>query len=178
MPHVIEAAASGRAKCRGCGKPIAKSELRFGERLPNPFADGEMTLWFHIVCGVYRRPESFLDAMQTAPEPLERQDWLTREAHRGIDHRRLPRVNGAQRAATGRARCRGCRELIERGSWRIPLMYYEEGRFQPSGFIHVRCSKDYLDTNDVLERVRHFSPELNEADLAEVKRELDASPEP
>ena len=44
MDHVIEPASSGRAKCRGCGRAIAKGELRLGERLPNPFTDeGEMT---------------------------------------------------------------------------------------------------------------------------------------
>jgi hypothetical protein len=30
MPHVIEHAASGRAKCRGCDAKIDKDELRFG----------------------------------------------------------------------------------------------------------------------------------------------------
>ena len=50
MPHVFEPAPTGRAKCRGCGRAIAKGELRFGERLPNPFAEGEMTLWFHPLC--------------------------------------------------------------------------------------------------------------------------------
>ena len=44
MAHTIEPAASGRTKCRGCGEPIAKGELGFGERLPHPFADdGDMT---------------------------------------------------------------------------------------------------------------------------------------
>ena len=50
MAHTIEPAASGRTKCRGCGEPIAKGELGFGERLPHPFADdGDMTLRFHIL---------------------------------------------------------------------------------------------------------------------------------
>ncbi len=63
MPHVIEPATSGRAKCRGCGERIAKDELRFGERLPNPFAEGEMTLWFHPLCGAYKRPQPLLEAL-------------------------------------------------------------------------------------------------------------------
>ena len=46
MPHVFEPAPTGRAKCRGCGRPIAQGDLRFGERIPNPFAEGETTLWF------------------------------------------------------------------------------------------------------------------------------------
>ena len=64
MPHVFELASTGRAKCRGCGEPIARGELRFGERLANPFADNrEMTLWFHPVCAAYKRGESLLEAL-------------------------------------------------------------------------------------------------------------------
>ena len=63
--HVIEPATSGRAKCRGCSQPIAKGELRFGERMPNPYGDGEMTLWFHLPCGAYKRPEPLLEALES-----------------------------------------------------------------------------------------------------------------
>ena len=54
MPHVFEEASSGRSKCRGCGVPIAKGELRFGERLPNPFGEGEVTHWFHPMCAAWK----------------------------------------------------------------------------------------------------------------------------
>ena len=60
MGHVLEPAASGRAKCRACQRPIAQGELRFGERLPNPYAEGEMTLWFHPACAGFQRPEAVL----------------------------------------------------------------------------------------------------------------------
>ena len=54
---VIEKAPSGRARCRGCGRAIAKGEPRLGERLPNPFAEERlMTLWFHLRCGAFKRP--------------------------------------------------------------------------------------------------------------------------
>ena len=43
MPHVFEPAATGRSKCRGCKQPLGKGELRFGEGLPNPFGEGEVT---------------------------------------------------------------------------------------------------------------------------------------
>ena len=69
MPHLIERASSARATCRGCGAKIAKGELRFGEQLPNPFADGEgalMTHWFHMACAAYRRPEAFIDGIAPA----------------------------------------------------------------------------------------------------------------
>ena len=56
MAHVFEPAASGRAKCRGCGQALPKGEVRFGEKLANPFAEGEMTHWFHPLCAAYKRP--------------------------------------------------------------------------------------------------------------------------
>ena len=176
MGHVIEAASSGRAKCRGCGERIAKGELRLGERLPNPFAEGEMTHWFHPVCASYKRPEPLLEALQATTELLEDPERLEAESNRSLAHRRLPRVNGAQRATTGRARCRSCRDMIEKGSWRIALVYYEEGRFEPSGFIHIRCAQAYFETTDLVDRLRHFSPELTDEDLAELQTELKAPP--
>jgi hypothetical protein len=74
MPNVIEPAPSGRSKCRGCAQTIARDALRFGERLPNPFGDGEMTLWFHPECAAYKRPEPLLATLlETAGEVPARQ---------------------------------------------------------------------------------------------------------
>lgn len=171
MPHVIEPAASGRAKCRGCNQTIAKGELRFGERQPNAFGEGEMTLWFHLVCGAYKRPEPFLEAL-TNEERVENRDHLASIAEFGIAHRRVPRVNGAERAPSGRARCRSCKQLIERGAWRIALVYFEEFRFEPSGFVHATCAREYFETTDLIERIKHFSPKLRASDLDEVKLAL------
>jgi hypothetical protein len=187
MPHTIEPAASGRAKCRGCDRKIAKDELRFGERLENPFGEGEMTLWFHIVCGVYKRPEPFLAALDETDADLETVDtpaaaghtvdWLRGEAAIGMEHRRLPRLNGAGRAPTGRARCRGCKELIPQDDWRIALVYYEEGFFSPSGFIHAGCARHYFEAPElaaaaIMRRIRHFSSTLTEDELTAIEAEL------
>ena len=147
MPHTIEPARSGRARCKGCREKIAKDELRFGERMPNPYdddGDSEMTLWFHVVCGAYMRSEPFLDVLTATDASLEKPDWLKAQAEFGVAHRRLPRLSGAGRAPTGRARCRSCREMIEKGDWRLSLMYYEEGRLEPSGYVHCDCSGEYL----------------------------------
>jgi hypothetical protein len=174
--HRIEPASSGRAKCRGCGERIAAGELRFGESLPNPFADGEMTLWFHLDCGAFKRPEPFLEALEGRDEPLEGRERLAAEARQGVAHRRLPRIDGASRAPTGRAQCRSCRAPIEKGAWRIALVFYEEGRFEASGFVHVGCAPAYFETTDVLRRVHRFSPGLREEELAELRAELDRPP--
>jgi len=180
MPHVIERAASGRSKCRGCGAKIPAGELRFGERLPNPFADdgGEMTQWYHVACAALTRPEPFLETLETTTEPLGDREWLEHEATLGAAHRRLPRVRTAERAATGRAGCRACRAPIEKGAWRLSLQYYEDGRFVPSGFIHARCAASYLETTEISRRVKHFSPALGESDLAEISAEVNAGSAP
>ena len=173
MGHVIEPAASGRAKCRGCGQAIAKGELRLGERLPNPFADeGDMTLWFHLECAAYKRPEPLLEVLDAAEGPVDRADWLRAEAQRGVEHRRLPRLDGAQRAPSGRAACRCCRETIAKDEWRLRLVYFDQGRFEPSGFIHVGCAAQHLGTADVRARVRRFTPDASQADLAEIEAAL------
>ena len=176
MAHVIERAASGRAKCRGCGQPVGAGEWRFGERLPNPFAEGEMTHWFHLECGALKRPESFLAALETHGEPLEGSERLASEARLGIVHPRLARIDGAGRAPSGRATCRSCRVAIDKGAWRIGLVYFESesGRFEPAGFIHVRCAGPYFETADVLDRLKHFTRGLSDADIRELRAELEA----
>jgi hypothetical protein len=131
-----------------------------------------MTLWFHLACAAYKRPEPLLAALESVSELPDNAEWLEREAKRGIAHRRLPRINGAERSPSGRARCRSCRELIGKGAWRIPLQYYEEGRFEPSGSIHLHCSRTYFETADIVDRLHHFSPELSAGDLNELRDDL------
>ena len=177
MPHIFESAKTGRAKCRACGKPVAAGTIRFGERVPNPFADdgGETTHWFHVACAAYSRPEAFLEGLAECQEQLPDRDRLESAAKSGVEHRRLPRVAGANRAASGRAACRACKEPIAKDTWRIALNYYDEGRFAPSGFIHITCAPAYLETTnsaEIVERIRHFSPELNETDFQDIQREV------
>ena len=172
MPHVLEPASSGRAKCRGCGQAIKKDEIRLGEKLPNPFAEGEMTHWYHPACAAFKRPETFLEVAEDQPGSIADCEALVEQAQIGGAHRRVPRVDGAARSPTGRARCRSCRELIEKDSWRIALVFYEDGRYQSSGFVHAGCVFSYFKTTDILRPVRHFSPELSDEDAALFKAAL------
>ena len=176
MSHIFEPASSGRAKCRGCGRGISKGELRFGERLPNPFAEGEMTLWFHPVCAAYKRPEAMLQMIAEAPESVPDRETVERIARGSAAQRRLPRIDGAERAASSQAKCRSCKQPIERGTWRIRLVFFEEGRFVPSGFVHLGCRKEYFETEDVLAPMLHFSPDLSDDDRAELTRACAAVP--
>lgn len=180
MAHVLEPAASGRSRCRGCGQALAKGELRFGERLPNPFADeGDTTLWFHPQCAAYKRPEPFLALLAELPLAWEDRARLEAEARRGIELRRLPRIDGAERAPSGRALCRDCRTPIAKDVWRIRLTYFEDGRFVPGGFVHGGCAGGYFGTTGLLERIVRFAPGLAEAadgGLADLERELARPP--
>lgn len=178
MAHALEYAASGRAKCRGCDGKIEKGELRFGERRPNAFGDGEMTLWFHVICAAFRRPEPFLEYLDGDDEPEVSADDLTHArglkpaAQFGVEHRRLPRLQLVSRAPTGRARCRHCRELIEKDAWRIGLSFFEEHRFNPSGFIHAQCAPAYFETREIMDRLIHFNALLTPEELDEVSKLL------
>lgn len=170
MPHVVEQASTGRAKCRGCGAAIAKGTWRIGEAVPNMFADGENAEarhWYHPRCAAYKRPEAFLQALEGVDAPLDEREALAAAAAQGVAHPRLPRLDTAERAASGRAQCRHCRTPIVKGAWRFTLTFWEDGRFMPAGYLHPSCVAGYADTTDgVLARVRHFTPDLSDEDAA------------
>lgn len=131
-----------------------------------------MTIWFHPACAAYKRPEPLLQALAETSEKMPERDRLERAARGQLAHRRLPRISGAERAASGQAKCRHCRKPIERGNWRIRLVFYEEGQFSPGGFVHLDCRKDYFETEDIADPVFHFSPDLSDDEREELKRAL------
>ena len=170
MPDSLEPAPSGRARCRACGDKIEKGTLRFGEMLPTAYGEGESAFWFHPACAAHRRPEKFaalLRASETPPLP-DREDLLTR-ADQGIAHPHLPRIAGAERASSGRARCRECKDLIAEGSWRIKLSSFADtGFFDPLGFVHAGCARAYFGAVDLAPWLRHASPGIGDGALAEI----------
>jgi len=131
-----------------------------------------MTLWFHLPCAAYSRPEPFLETQAAAAgEDLEP---LAAAARFGIEHRRVPRLHGAERATSGRAHCRSCRELIAKGDWRLSLVFFEDYRFSPGGYVHAVCARDYFETIELFERIRHFSPALSEHDIEQIAAAMSA----
>jgi hypothetical protein len=143
--------------------------MRFGESLPNAFGAGEMTLWFHPICAAYKLPDAVLEALQQATEPVPDAENLQVAALKCKEHPRLARIGGAEHSRSGQAACRHCQEPIAKGTWRIRIVYYEDGRFAPGGYIHVACSKAYFETDDVLESVLQLRPPLSEADRQELE---------
>lgn len=157
---------------------ISKGALRLGEEVPNAFGEGEAKHWYHLKCGALRRPEPFLEAIESVPGELgaelegERAQ-LVSIAESGRDFYRLSRFVKAQEAPSGRARCQGCRELIEKGALRFVLERIEDGMVSGAGFVHIGCAHAYAGAVDgIMERVRSTS-ELDDAQWSEVKAALD-----
>jgi hypothetical protein len=176
MAHVIEPAATGRAKCRGCGEPLPAGALRFGETVPNAFGEGDATHWFHLDCGALRRPQAFLEALDSATVAIDDAETLRAHAKSGVENEKLTRINGAERDKSGRAQCRQCKATIAKGAWRIALVFYEDGRFMPAGFIHPGCAQAYFETTEpatLMPRVQRFGNGLTDADLAEIRAGLE-----
>lgn len=171
MPHIFAPAATGRSKCRGCKQPLSKGELRFGEGLPNPFGEGEVTHWFHPACAAYKRPDVLLEGLAAAGTVADHAS-LERIARASLAAPRLPRIDGAERAPTGQAKCRHCHEPIGKGGWRVRLVFHEEGNFSPGGFLHLACRQAYFETGDILEQLLHFSPALPEEEREALRAEF------
>ena len=131
-----------------------------------------MTLWFHPMCAAYKRPEPVLEALGETSQPLFDRESLEHDARTSVQHRRLPRIDGAELSPSGQAKCRNCHQPIERSSWRIRLVFYEEGLFSSGGFLHPQCSKTYFETDDILARVLHFSSDLDAGQIEELKLAL------
>jgi hypothetical protein len=135
-----------------------------------------MTLWFHPACAAFKRPEPLLQALGEALENLPDREALERAARSSLAHRRIPRIDGAERSPSGQAKCRSCRETIARGSWRVRLVFYEGGRFSPGGYVHLACRKAYFETNEVLGQILHFSPDLSDDEREDLRRAYGLDP--
>jgi hypothetical protein len=172
MPSVIERATSGRAKCRVCGRAIAKGEARFGEALPSAYGEGESMFWFHVPCAACARPESLLPVLTTATDTVTERSEIEALAQAGVEQPRLCRIVRAERASSGRAKCRHCREPIAQGAWRIALHLFEEGRFNPIGTIHASCGVGYFGVEPPLARFKLPGNELSDEELREVVQQM------
>ncbi len=171
MTHVVEPAASGRSKCRGCGQAIEKGAYRFGEVIPNPFADGETAVWFHLDCALLRRPESIAetDIPEAATAEMRYQQEFSQLLALGQTHQRLQRACGLEKSPSGRAKCRHCREAIAKDQWRIQISFFEEGTYNGGGNIHLSCARDYFETKEYDIYLKHFAPDLSSDDWSEVE---------
>ena len=115
------------------------------------------------------RSEQVLPVLATyEPAPADA-SFLREAAEFGVAHPKVQRLARAERAASGRARCRSCRELMEKGRFRLVLQMFEEGRMNAMGSIHPDCAEAYFGTTKILERLARLTPELDAAALVEIE---------
>jgi hypothetical protein len=189
MAHKVELAPSGRAACRGCKKPIAKGTPRFGEEFANPFSEeGGMSFrYWHLECAATKLANELAGALATYDGPVPDRDALEALI---AEHTRPP-MPYAERASTGRARCRACQENIARGELRVAFERTYETAMGPqkgAAYAHARCVRRYLEREkergreapqlDVLLRELDEHSKLDQGVLAAVRQEIGSAPTP
>jgi hypothetical protein len=173
MSDVIEIAPTGRAKCRRCQQKIDKGELRFGERVPNAFGEGDATHWYHPACAAEKRPEKLIAALDAHDGEIEGATALRELALAGAKNPKLAAIVRAEPAPTARATCQHCRQKIDKGSLRIVI----EREADPSGMaslgsLHLACGRDYFGGDGLLDKLLRTSPELDAEQKSALVRAL------
>ena len=180
-PMKIEEARSSRSRCRTCRRKIDKGKLRLGVLLEGPYGTGY--LWHHLTCAAKRRADDVEEAYANRAwedgvdvPPIEELRKLREKAEEAKRNRREPPY--AERAPSGRSKCKHCGEAIEQGAFRVVLS--REVRFgnQVRGGpinVHPRCVASELLAEDCMTEVEGFedqlranTPELTESDGVEL----------
>jgi hypothetical protein len=178
----IEPASTGRSKCRACKKAIEKGTLRFAESAPNPMTEGETKHYFHPWCAAERRAERMKAFLEQHAEPLDEREALLEAATLGVEHPRVQRLGQVERASSGRATCRHCREVIAKNALRVALQPMEEGRPASWGFVHADCARGYAGVQPSVARLQRASGELPREDwdalALALSKEVPAAPPP
>jgi hypothetical protein len=187
MAHKVEVSPSGRAACRGCKKPIAKGTPRFGEEFANPFSEeGGMSFrYWHPECAATKLANELAGALASYEGPIDGREALDALI---AEHTRPP-MPYAERASTGRARCRACDETIAKGALRIAFERSLETPMGPqkaAAYAHTKCVRRYLEHEkergrqapelEALLRDIEAHSKLGIDDLATVRDEITSSP--
>lgn len=172
MGHIIEAAKTGRASCRSCKKAIAKGELRLGEEVDNPFAGGDKTYnWHHLECASQKKGAALKAAIETTELDIPNKEELMKAAESAAKKEKPTTFPYAEHAPTNRSTCVACSEKIEKGHLRVAIeAEVDTGGFMRRGpaYLHPTCTIGHTDSDpeEMLEKVKAHSTNLEEADLA------------
>ena len=180
MAHTIEVAKSGRAACRTCKSPIAKGELRLGVEVANSFsADGGMSyLWHHLPCAAEKKPAELKAALAAFAGEVPNRAEL--EAKLATAKPGKPsQVPYAELAPTGRSKCLGCEQPIEKGVLRVAVeREVDTGSFQAksTGYLHPRCAPALVADPELLTKIKANSTTLRPEDVDVLAKELAPKP--
>ncbi|MFT7669700.1 MAG: hypothetical protein ACI8X5_002405 [Planctomycetota bacterium] len=183
--YIIEAARSGRSKCKSCRKAILKDALRLGVMVEGPFGAGHM--WYHLTCSAKRLFEKLEEAYQceawnfakivpTDLPPLEELSKLKEEADlKKVEKKELPYC---EPAPSGRARCKQCDELIEKGATRVvvgrEVEFGQQTRTTPIN-VHPGCVADALHAEDSATEPDGFAQALRDNSKGQESAMIDST---
>lgn len=171
-PYVIEGARSSRSKCKTCRKKINKDVLRLGILIEGPYGIGY--LWHHLTCAAKRRLDDVeaayeREAWKEAKEPpeevpsIEEMRKLSEEAEEKRQQRK--QIPYAEVDPSGRAKCKHCGELMEKGSLRVVLgreiEFGNQYRTMPI-HVHVGCVAGEIGKVDCNTRSDTFETSIRE----------------
>jgi hypothetical protein len=184
-PHRIEAARSGRSRCRTCQHKIPKGVLRLGILIDGPY--GASHLWHHLTCAARQRfaeveaayAELAWDEEVEPPSLAELAGLRAKAEEERAKRRPIPYLD---RAPTGRGRCKHCGQPFEQGALRITLLReVRVGRALRAAPIqvHPRCARAELSAEHCLtdrasfpEHLRDHSPEMGAPDVERALSEM------
>ena len=165
-PYVIEGARSSRSRCKSCRKKIEKGILRLGVLLEGPYGTGY--LWHHLKCAAKRRIDDVEEAYdreawkeaKEVPEEVPAIEELRKLNEEAQEKRKqqltIPYV---QVDPSGRAKCKNCGELLEKGNLRVVLgreiEFGTQYRTMPI-HVHPKCVADELDAPNCNTSFRGF----------------------
>ncbi|UCF67254.1 MAG: hypothetical protein JSV80_15980, partial [Acidobacteriota bacterium] len=183
-PYVIEKARSSRSRCKTCRRTIPKDGLRIGLLIEGPYGTGY--LWHHLGCAARRLfdrvEEAYeLKAWEQAKAPpgqlpsLDELRKLRDTAEQSRQKRaQLPYV---QVAPSGRAKCKHCEQLIDKGALRVVLgrevRFGDQVRVGPIA-VHPRCVAAELQADDCATRAEGLLDALRENSQAISAEQIDA----
>ena len=182
-PYKIEEARSSRSKCRTCKRKIDKGKLRLGVLLEGPYGTGY--LWHHLICAAKRRFEDVEAAYKEEAfekglvvPPLEELQGLQEKAAAERANRKEPPY--AERAPSGRSKCKNCGEAIAKDALRIVLArevsFGNQVRSTPIN-VHATCVRAELHAEDCMTELEGFEIALrqnSEVDAAVIDEALAA----
>lgn len=165
-PYMIEPARSSRSKCKTCRRSIDKGKLRLGILVEGPYGTGYM--WHHLTCAARRRFEDVEAAYEgrcwaeeVEVPALEELAKLREKAEEAKKKRKeLPY---AERAPTGRSKCKHCNEPIAHDGWRVALgrgvEFGRQVRTSPIN-VHPTCVGAEIRADDCMTEIEGFADAL------------------
>jgi poly [ADP-ribose] polymerase len=170
MAHKIEPAPTGRAACRGCKETIAKGVLRFCEEFTNPYSTeaGPSYRYWHLACAATKLANELGRVLPTYEGEIEGRASI--EALIGENLR--PEIPYAERAPSGRARCRACDVGIKKDELRVVFERTFEGPMGPQKghvYAHPACVGRFLERERSRERPPDAERDGHTPELASVR---------